>query len=127
MERSVSPCARRCHPAPRRETIENMPGCVYPHDIAVIEFRSDQGIALAVYFVTSKSLHARTRLASVEDQLLVLNLNICFSRADFRAVYVGIRETFTQIRVVRMILQLTDRLEARWLRAGARVDADQLS
>ena len=104
MEGGVAPGARGLHPPSRREPVEDMPGRVYPHDIAMVKFRSDQRVGLAIKFVTGKGLHPWTRLAPVQDQLLVLDLDIYLQRADFRPGHVGIRETFIQVRTAWVIL-----------------------
>ena len=93
----------------------------------MVEFRSDRRVAFAIDFVAGKSFHPRTRLAAVQDQLLVLDLDIYFPRADFRPGHIGVGETFIQIRTARVILQLSGGLEAQRLRAGARINADQLA
>ena len=99
-----------------------MPGRVYSHDVSVVEFRSDQRITFAIDFVAGKGFHPRTRRAPVQNQLMVLNLDVYFPGPDLRPGHVCVGETFIQIRMAGLILQLSSSFEPQWL---ARWSADR--
>ena len=100
-QRRVAPGGGRLHPATRRESIEDMPACIQSDDVTVVKLRADERIVFAIEFVAGERFHARTRLAPVEDQLLVFDLDIDFARFDFRPVHVGVGEALIQIGMAR--------------------------
>jgi hypothetical protein len=78
--RRIPPRSRGLESSARRVPIEDMPGRIEPDDETVVELRTDCRVPLAISFVTSVCLHARPRLAAIEDQLLV-SISMSISRA----------------------------------------------
>ena len=84
-----------------------------PTTSAVIKFRTDVWIALAVNFVTGKSPDMWPHHAPVEYILLVLDLDVFLPGFDDRAICVGAREAIVQIGMIRLILQFSRNLKWR--------------
>ena len=104
------------HSAFGRETVEKMPGRIYPDQITVIEFLSDKRIALVVNFVPRKNLNMWTKLTAVDQILSIFNFDVDLARFDFGAVRIGAAETFVQVGMEGCVLQLSRDFETRLVR-----------
>jgi hypothetical protein len=105
LNRCLAPSACRLHPTSGREAIKDVPRCVYPDHSAVVEFRTNVGIALTVNFVSRERAHVWTCRAAVQNVLVVFDLDIFLPRLDRRTVRVSPRQAIIQVRVIGPILQ----------------------
>ena len=121
----LAPGARRLHPAFGREAIEDVPRRVYPDDSAVVEFRTDLGITLAVNFVPRERAHVWTRRAAVQNVLAVFDLNVFLPGFDYRTIRVSPCQAIIQVGVIGPILQFARNLKRRRLRSRAHIDPEK--
>ena len=100
--------------------IKDVPRRIYPHYTAIIKFRADVRIALAVNLVARKCPDMWPRRASIEDILLVLDLDVLLPGFDYRPICVRPREAHVQIGMIRLILQFSRNL--KWSRLASTIN-----
>src|SRR5205814_7658831 len=105
--------ARVMQPSLGSKSIEDIPVCVYSHNAPLIKFFTDFRITLAVNFITGKSPDMRAQSASVQNILLVFDLDIFLPGFDHRAVCIGPCQTVVWIRMIWTILQFAGNLKGR--------------
>src|SRR4029077_8448050 len=99
-----APGVRSLHAPFGRKAIEYIPGSVYPHHIAMIKFLTDRRVALAVNLVARKGPDMRPQRASVQNILLVLDLDILLPRFDDSPVCIRPCKAIVQIGMIRLVL-----------------------
>jgi len=117
----------RLHSSFGGEAVENVPGPIHAHQITVIEFRTDQRVALVVNFVAGKGLDVRTQLASVDQILSIFNLDIFFARLDLGPARIRAAETLIQIGMKRGVLQLSCYFKTRLVRVGLIIESEKIA
>src|SRR5262245_32728177 len=124
--RRLTPGARRLHTSFSRVPIEDVPRCVYSHHAAVVKFRTDVRISLAINFVPRKGADLWTRCAPIQNVLAIFNLNVLLPRFNDSTVCISPRETIVKVRMIRSILQLSRNFERRRLCAWRNIRAEKL-
>src|SRR5215510_8188665 len=83
LHRCITPGARSLHSPLGREPIEDIPCSVNADNAAVVKFRTDVRVALAVNFISRESAHMWTRRAAIQNVLLTFDLDVlCFGLDD---------------------------------------------
>src|SRR4030095_11106866 len=72
----ITPGAGRLHAPFGRVPIEDVPRGVYADHAAVVKFRTDVRVTLAVNFVPREGAHMWTRRAPVQNVLAIFDLNV---------------------------------------------------
>src|SRR5262249_8136581 len=119
--------ARGLHPSFRRKSVEEMPGPVYPDEVAVVEFRAYRRISFVVNLVAGEKLDMRTQLAPVDEVLSIFDFDIFLARLDLSPVGIGPIKTLVYIGMKRCVLQLSGHFEPRLIWIRSKIESEKFA